>query len=260
MARSSTFIVECEVSTQVKKMYMVIADDHPIVLDALQAYLKRIGPDIFVERARDFDQAVNCAGKFEKLDLVILDIHMPGMNGLEGLEVMKTRFPGVPVVLMSADDDARLIREAIARGAAGFLPKNLSGQAMLKALELVLCGETYVPLTALSEHPDDFFGVWSAHNNSFVKSSPLARLTRRELQVLTLLCGGNTNKSIARALAIKDVTVSFHLRGVFRKLGVARRAKAVMLAKSLGLASTPSETPSSSGPGQYGPIQPFEAT
>lgn len=259
MAPSISVITEGEVNTQVKIKHMVVADDHPMVLDALEVYLKRIGPDIVVERAQDFGQAVDCAGKFEKLDLVILDVKMPGMNGLEGLDVMKTRFPGVPVVLMSGYNDVRLIRKAMARGAAGFLPKDLSGPAMLKALELVLSGEAYVPLAVLSEDPDDSSGTRITHDDSFAQSSPLARLTRRELQTLTLLCGGNTNKSIARELVIKGETVAFHLRGVFRKLGVASRTEAAMLATSLGLAYTPPETPSCSGPGQDDPMHPFEA-
>ena len=259
MAPSISVITEGKVNTQVKIKYMVVADDHPMVLDALEGYLKRIGPDIVVERAQDFDRAVDCAGKFEKLDLVILDVKMPGMNGLEGLDVMKTRFPGVPVVLMSGYNDVRLIRKAMARGAAGFLPKDLSGQAMQKALELILSGEAYVPLTAFSEDPDDSSGIRSAHNNSFAPSSPLARLTRRELQILTLLCEGSTNKSIARDLAVKGETVAFHLRGVFRKLGVARRTEAAMIAMSLGLAYTPPETPYCPGPRQDDPMHPFEA-
>ena len=184
---------------------------------------------------------------------------MPGMNGLEGLDVMKTRFPGVPVVLMSGYNDVRLIRKAMARGAAGFLPKNLSGQAMLKALELVLCGDTYVPLAALSEDPDDSSGTRIIHDDSSAQSSPLAKLTRRELQILTMLCGGNSNKAIARELAIKGETVAFHLRGVFRKLGVASRTEAALLATSLGLEYTPPETPSCSEPGQDDPMHPVEA-
>lgn len=227
-----------------KAMHVIVADDHPLVLDALKACFKQLGPDTVIDGVGDLNQALDHADRAESLDLVVLDINMPGMNGLKGLETIKARFPDVPVVLLSGDCDAELVRKGLAHGAAGFLPKKLAGPAMIKAIELVLCGETYVPRTALEQGTVTAGGprgLWIG------QGSALARLTPRELQILGMLCKGHSNKGIARELGLKSVTVAFHLKGVFRKLGVASRTEAALLAARLGLAEPPSETSSASG-------------
>ncbi len=209
-------------------MHLVVADDHRLVLDALQAYLAKIKPDIQITVASDFEQALLCAERTANLDLVILDVNMPGMNGLRGLGVMRERFPDLPVVLLSGQANGSQVRDALREGASGFIPKELSGEAMLMALELVLSGETYVPAVALAEN-DSQFGAFPGDN-------PLSELTHRELEVLSLLLEGRSNKSIAHRLGLKHATVAFHLKSVFRKLDVASRTEAVSAGIRLGLA------------------------
>jgi DNA-binding NarL/FixJ family response regulator len=108
-------------------MRLVLADDHVLFLDALQAYLKELEPLVEVITATNFSQALQYVTRSATLDLVLLDVNMPGMNGLEGLKLMKQRFPDLPVVLLSGYAGARQIREAMSCGAAGFIPKDLPG-------------------------------------------------------------------------------------------------------------------------------------
>ena len=213
-------------------MHLVLADDHKLVLDALMALLKKLRPEIEISKATDFDQALTSVSSADALDLVVLDVNMPGMNGLEGLKTMKQRFPELPVILLSGQGDPRLVRDALSNGAAGFIPKDLAGEAMLRALELVLSGETYVPTIALSDTPTRT--PYKVHSG-FGGENPLERLTRRESQVLALLVHGQSNKEIARELGLKDVTVAFHMKGIFQKLQVSNRTEAVSTALSLGL-------------------------
>jgi DNA-binding NarL/FixJ family response regulator len=124
-------------------MRLVLADDHVLFLDALQAYLKELEPLVEVITATNFSQALQYVTRSATLDLVLLDVNMPGMNGLEGLKLMKQRFPDLPVVLLSGYAGARQIREAMSCGAAGFIPKDLPGEALVRALELVLAGGRY---------------------------------------------------------------------------------------------------------------------
>ena len=212
-------------------MQLVLADDHVLVLDALHSFLKEIDPGVDVRRAMTFGGAVKLVAEAKDLDLAILDVNMPGMNGLEGLNVMKGRFPDLPIVLLSGQTNPEEIRRALSLGAAGFIPKELNGDAMIKALQLVLAGEIYVPSIALAEGT-----VRSEISRAQATDEvgPLDLLTPRERQVLAFVCDGHTNKSIAREMGLQQATVGYHLGGVFRKLNVASRTQAATLAMKFG--------------------------
>ena len=212
-------------------MHLVLADDHQLVLDALRAYITKLKPETRIDQATNFDQALEQVVAADSVDLVILDLNMPGMNGLVGLDVMKERFPDLPVVLLSGATDPAMVREALTRGAAGFIPKELSGKAMLRALELVMSGEAFIPAMVLS---DQGTGGREGLNRSFGEGNPLSQLTRRERQVLSLLIEGQSNKEIARKLGLKEITVAFHLKGLFRKLGASNRTEVVVAAVRAG--------------------------
>lgn len=211
-------------------MHLIVADDHRLVLDALKLYLTKLRSDIVVNEATSFDEALDKVESAGDVDLVLLDLQMPGMNGLQGLATMKQRFPTLPVVMLSGAADASRVRDALGQGAAGFIPKGLSGKAMLNALELVLSGEVFVPSMALEEEaPQE-----SAATGDFPPDNPLSKLTPREREVLALLVKGYPNKEIARSLGLKDSTAAFHLKSVFKKIGVASRTEAVIKAVKLG--------------------------
>ena len=211
-------------------MRLVLADDHVLFLDALESYLNIIKPGIVVEKAPEFEAALEISRQFEP-DIIMLDLNMPGMNGFEGLREMLRACPDVPVVLMSGQADAGQVRRGLALGAAGFIPKDLDGPAMLKALELVLSGGVFVPTLVLR---DDGGGA-NDDGQAFTPDNPLSQLTRRQLDVLRLLARGLTNKEIARELGVKEVTVAVHLGSIFRKLNVSRRTEAVSASVKLGM-------------------------
>ncbi|MFQ5959114.1 MAG: response regulator [Alphaproteobacteria bacterium] len=214
-------------------MHILLAADHRLVRDGLKLFVVRLASEVDVVEASTFDEALSQATGAEKLDLIILDLAMPGMNGLAGLEVMRARFPGVPVVILSGTLHRSEVINALDRGAHGYIPKTLSGESMLNALQLVVSGEKYVPSVICS---DTGAGPTPAPGNgvAFSGDSPLQRLTPRERDVLGLLTKGYSNKEIARDLELQEVTVKVHLKGVFRKLGAANRTQAVKIAMQLG--------------------------
>ena len=172
-------------------------------------------------------------GNSPDVDLAILDMNMPGMNGLQGLDILRARYPDLPVVMLSGVATGLDVRQALARGASGFIPKDLSGEGMLRALELVLSGEVYIPSMILTESGGEA-AASPQQAESFANDNPLSKLTRRESEVLSLLIKGQSNKTIAQQLGMKDITAAFHLKGIFRKLGVSNRTEAVITAMRLG--------------------------
>ena len=213
-------------------MRILLADDHRLVRDGIRFFLVRLASDVTIIEAETFDEALSLATESGDFDLIILDLAMPGMNGLTGLEVMRTRFPDVPVVILSGSYHRSDVLNALERGAHGYIPKTLSGKAMLNALQLVISGERYVPSIIFAEsHPGQSMG---RNGGTLAPDSPLQRLTPRERDVLALLSKGMSNKEIARDLELQEVTVKVHLKGVFRKLGAANRTQAVKIAMQLG--------------------------
>ncbi len=215
-------------------MYVLIADDHRLVTDALAEYLKEIDPDVEVTKVETLDQAMESISPWGEFDLVLLDLGMPGMNGLEGLTIFRDRFPEVPVAMISGIANSSQILDAFSRGAVGFLPKDLSPGTIIKALELILSGEIYIPSKIVSERAVHEAVAGRKENDSWEPGNPLNRLTAREREVLSFLVKGHSNREIAREIGTKKVTVAFHLGGVFKKLGVSNRTQAAATAVLLG--------------------------
>ncbi len=217
-------------------MHILLADDHRLVRDGLKFFLDKLGPEVSVIEADTFDEALSRAAEADALDLIILDLAMPGMNGLGGFEIMRARFPEVPVVILSGAYRRDDVLDALDRGAHGFIPKTLSGEAMLNALKLVMSGERYVPAVIFSDVDPGPGGNGGNGGNgaALAGDNPLLRLTRRERDVLEVLTKGFSNKEIARELDVREVTVKVHLKGVYRKLGVENRTLAVKIAMQFG--------------------------
>jgi two-component system, NarL family, nitrate/nitrite response regulator NarL len=211
-------------------MRILLADDHDLLRDTLEVFLQRLDPQVQVFHARSFPDALDQASRAASLDLILLDLRMPGMNGLAGLEVMRQRYPAVPVVVMSGEVSRDIVFSALGAGAAGFIPKVMGGKAMLNALQLILSGERYVPDLVLSSgQPWDDDGAGRSGSDN-----PLSKLSRRERDVMALLTKGHSNKEIAKALQIEAVTVALHLSSIYRKLAVANRTQAVKVAMQHG--------------------------
>lgn len=203
-------------------MKILLADDHRLIRENLGEFLVQLEPDVQVLEAGDFQEAHDLAASDPGIDLAILDLVMPGMNGLEGLAKLRKIIPDVPIVIMSGVASRIQAVQVLDHGAAGFIPKTIGGQAMLSALRLVLSGEKYLPEMVL--------GVSQEETYEFGAEQSGAKLTKREREVLAHLVEGASNKLIARHLEIREVTVKVHLQSVFRKLGVSNRTQAATAA------------------------------
>ena len=212
-------------------MNFLLADDHDLVRETLKFFLERFDPEVSVTEARTLNDALNAGQQLEKIDLILLDLRMPGMNGFTGLDTMRKRFPDVPIVIISGFVGRDDVIEAIQHGAVGVIPKTLGSKAMLGAIRLVLAGETFVPSMVARddiEVSDELMDV------DLPTDSPISALTAREREVLRFLTTGLTNKAIGEKLGIQEVTVKLHLRGIFRKFHVSNRTQAVRMAIQSG--------------------------
>lgn len=206
-------------------MRILVADDHNLVRDGLKPFLYELDGDAEILDASNFDEALTTAKATEGLGLVLLDLKMPGMNGLQGVELMRRARPGVPVVILSGHVERDEVLAAVRAGANGYIPKTISGSALINALRLVLAGESYLPPSILLE---------SGAPERKAPASPLATLSVREREILGYLIEGQTNKEIARRLDLQEITIKIHLRNVYRKIGAVNRAQAVRIALSSG--------------------------
>lgn len=204
-------------------MRVLIADDHDLLRDTLVSFLAQQG-GIETVTVGDLHGAVAAIEAEGPFDLVLLDYGMPGMNGLEGLRRVMALGGGQRVALISGTAQRDVAEEALALGAAGFLPKTLPAKRLVNAVRFMAMGEQYAPvdfLTATEEAPP-------AH--------PLAqRLSARELQMLEGLCAGKSNKEIARDLSLTEPTIKLHMKTLYRKLDAHNRTQAALIAKEAGL-------------------------
>jgi DNA-binding NarL/FixJ family response regulator len=204
-------------------MRILIADDHMLLRDTLVLYFQN-EEGIETATAADFDEAERMLREGEGFDLVLLDFSMPGMDGLSGL----TRMMQIPghhrVAIISGTANREVAEQALAAGAAGFLPKTLSARSLVNAVRFMALGEQYAPLDFL--RPAEEEG----------QSHPLAEmLSSREMEVLEGLTQGKSNKEIARDLDIREPTVKLHVKTLYRKIGASNRTQAAMIAKDQGL-------------------------
>ena len=202
-------------------MNIIIADDHDLVSAALATLIERDQPGSTVWQAVDFDQAIAELECHADVDVVLLDVVMPGMNTDSSLRRIVELRPDVPVVLMSGTVRREDVNRGFENGARGFIPKTMNGRALVSVLNLVIAGGRYVPEIMLE---DDGRSAGQAHD-----------ISPREMDVLRQLVRGYSNKVIARQLDIEETTVKLHLRSLFRKLDVRNRTEAVIVARDLGL-------------------------
>lgn len=200
-------------------MRIIIADDHVMVREGLRPFLERLEPNVSVDEAGSLPEVFELLKAGDPVDLLVLDLRMPGMDGLEGLRRVRSEYPQVRTVILSSMVDRDQMLETISLGAAGYIPKHLSGAAMISALRLVLSGERFLPSMLLA--PDS-----NAEQPAAASGSGPTKLTPREREVLTLLREGLPNKVIANRLSLSEVTVKSHLFSIFRKLGVQNRVQA----------------------------------
>jgi DNA-binding NarL/FixJ family response regulator len=211
---------------------ILIVDDHELFRKGLRHLLDRFDAELEILEAADCDQAITLAG--EPFDLVLLDLHMPGMTGLEALQRMRPAFESSPIVVLSGEDDPRQVRRAIDAGAAGFIPKSSTPDVLRSALRLVLADEVYLPAVALKGIAED-----GGDTAPMTPGRIGEALSGRQVDVLRKAVQGKANKVIARELGISEGTVKAHLSAAFRALGVHNRTEAVYAAARCGLQLKP---------------------
>lgn len=210
-------------------MKILLADDHVLFREGLKLILKKFDQDIELIEADTYEDAAHTADESSPLDLVLLDLKMPGVNGMDGLVDMRKRVGSTPVVIISGAYSQPDIAKAFECGAAGFIPKTLGGRTMFSAINLVLSGERYVPsLAFIKDGPSPEVVPEPAQVEPGDSLDSL--LTPRERDVLQLLVQGLSNRQIAERLDLQEVSVRARLTGIFRKLGVTSRTQAVGLA------------------------------
>ena len=204
-------------------MRLVLADDHSLFREALCHYLREHFTDIEIAEAGTLEDGLR-AVESGTPNALLLDFVMPGMNGIDGIVRAKRRCPGVPIVVLSGNISQEDAQEAVRKGARGVLSKDLSGEALINALDRILAGEKVVTSSAwmgtqTGSETEQRTPPWSSYG-----------LTPRETEALKLLVDGMTDKAIARELGIAAITVRLHLHNVFRKLGARNRVDAVGIA------------------------------
>jgi len=204
---------------------VLIVDDHSLVRDGLRSMLLSNFPACEIHEASDFQGALDQLGQVDEVDLVLLDLNIPDTSRLSGLQQLRDDFPSTPVVMLSGSCDRTTVRDALAAGAAGFVPKSLKSEAIVDALRQVLRGEIYAP----DMLADD---AQSREEESITKR--IDSLTPQQRVVLGHLVAGRLNKQIAHELDVSMTTVKAHVSAILQKLSVFSRTQAVILANRVG--------------------------
>ncbi len=206
-------------------MKFLVVDDHALIREAMRGVLQVVRPDCLVLEASDAAAALATLEQDDGIDLVLLDLHLPDQNGLSLLATLSERHPTVAVVMISGDREQSTIRDALTRGAQGFIPKTETREVLIGALSLILAGGVYIPPAALQKQA----AAYASGSNSTSALGPQSLgLTERQLEVLALLMEGKNNKLICRALGLAEPTVKNHISSILKTLGVSSRTEAVL--------------------------------
>jgi DNA-binding NarL/FixJ family response regulator len=201
---------------------LVIADDHPLFRGALREAVSGLFARAEIGEAGTFEEMTALLERSGDVDLILLDLRMPGARGFSGLMYLRAQYPAVPTVVVSANDDPAVIRRCMEFGASGFIPKTLGAEALRAAIAAVLRGEIWTP-------PDvDLSRGSDAESAAMI--ARLSSLTPQQVRVLMMLSGGLLNKQIAYELGVSEATVKAHVSAILQKLGVDSRTQAVIAA------------------------------
>jgi DNA-binding NarL/FixJ family response regulator len=210
---------------------IIVADDHPLFRDALRQAIEGLAHPHEVEMAGDYDRVEALIRDGSEVDLVLLDLNMPGNKGFSGLLRLRSEYPEVPVVVISATEDGATVRRVLELGASGFIPKSATMAEIRNAIGAVLSGSIWMPENAEADSQED---------SEFAElAERLKTLTPQQSKVLGMLGEGLLNKQIAYELGVSEATVKAHVSAVLLKLGVDSRTQAVIALGRLGLAPSP---------------------
>src|SRR6059058_3246535 len=217
-------------------MRILIVDDHALVRRGMTYVVKEGFPDADVIEAEGTTAALLVMRDGEKVDLALVDVRMPDLDGLELLRSIKLEWPDVPVIMLSTYENAPYVKRALADGAAGYLLKDATPEDLSQAINVALSGSGNVlsprVIQNLFEDQESSMGGNGHRRNEY-------SLTQREHDILALLAEGRSNREIAQRLYLSEKTVKAHLAAIFRKLGVTNRTQAAMMAVQMGVGPVP---------------------
>ena len=209
---------------------VIVADDHPLFRTAIKEALEaEQGETNFLE-ASSFESLQALVDEQKEVDLVLLDLHMPGVSGFAGLIYLCKRYPSVPVVIISANEDPVVIKRALEHGAAGFIPKSSSIDTITQAISSILMGELWVPPLTQSDLP-------GSNASEIELAERMSQLTPQQFKVLMMMSQGLLNKQIAYDLNVSEATIKAHVTAIMNKLGVSNRTQAVLAANQLAVSN-----------------------
>lgn len=222
---------------QPEQYRLVIADDHPLFRGAMREAISGLLEKVDITEAGTFDDVVELLSG--DVDLVLLDLAMPGVRGFSGLMYMRAQYPSVPVIVVSANDDPAAIRRCMEFGASGFIPKTLGVDTMRAAISRVLSGGVWTP-------PDVDLSA-GADSEAAELMGRMATLTPQQVRVLMMLSEGLLNKQIAYQLGVSEATVKAHVSAILQKLGVESRTQAVIAAAKIEAGQWPQQGANAEG-------------
>ncbi len=217
-----------ENSPEQAKLNILVADDHALVRGGLSLLIDMAKPGSQVIEANNLERAKEHLSQSSSVDLMLLDLMMPGMQGIDGIRSLSSEWPGVPIIIVSVTEDANTIRQSLAAGAMGYIPKSSEPNVTISAMKLVLDGGVYIPPHVLSQAADTDIG-----KNVSGAETEKGILSRRQLEVLRLIQSGKSNNAIAEELGLSTGTVKMHVSGIFKKLKVSNRTEAVAIYSQL---------------------------
>jgi len=220
---------------------VLIADDHPLFCDALKRAVAQALPDASLIEVEDVAALHAAVDAHPELELLLLDLQMPGASGFSALVHIRHQHPGLPIVVVSAHEQAAVIRRAIAHGASGYIPKSTPATQIVDALSKVLDGDVWVPNEVRA-------GGSGLRPDEAGAAAQISGLTPQQFRVFSMIADGLLNKQIAYELGVSEATVKAHMTAIMRKLGVSNRTQAALLASHLAIEADVL-TPDAGGPG-----------
>ena len=214
--------------------HLLIADDHPLFRGALREAVNGLFDRADIAEAGTFEEVTDFLERGSDVDLILLDLRMPGVRGFSGLMYLRAQYPSLHIVVVSANDDPAVIRRCMEFGASGFIPKTLGVDALRQAVAHVLRGEVWTPPDVDLQRDTD--------TESAAVIARLATLTPQQVRVLMMLSGGLLNKQIAYELGVSEATVKAHVSAILQKLGVESRTQAVIAAGKIEAGQWPQVT------------------
>jgi DNA-binding NarL/FixJ family response regulator len=215
---------------------LIIADDHPLFRDALRQAVASVVTSAKIDQAGSFDELTAMLEQDSDVDLVLLDLSMPGISGFSGLIYLRAQYPAIPVVIVSASDEGSTIRRSLDFGASGFIPKRFGVETLRDAIVKVMEGDVWVP-------PDTDLSSATDPDMTRLRDR-LVTLTPQQVRVLMMLSEGLLNKQIAYELGVSEATIKAHVSAILQKLGVESRTQAVIAAAKIAGGEWRQATPS----------------